>query len=288
MNVSDSALFKEFARPILQPGTSHAMLGRSPPGIMDSVLQRLIDRASLELSRISISHATEDSFSLAIETRINGTGPISSTISPMVLDLTFNDCAFGKLALPEVRTGFWGTKVVVPEQTINITDMATYRAFVRSIMVDDDTSFRLENGECTIRALGLTAHCDYSLDVPLRAMKGPRVTLRAVSRSGDDGIAATFRMHNPSPVELDHGSVCAFELRNDQGQRLADLRGELRIVRGRFDFTLHGTTRNGVAPSDKLRLVGVGVDGSSWCNDTVQHLDAVIAVSPEFAGQLRA
>ncbi|KAK7430547.1 hypothetical protein QQZ08_002839 [Neonectria magnoliae] len=288
MNISDSALFKDYARPILQPVTSQATLGRPPPGIMDSVLQRLVNYAKLDVSRISISHATENSFSLSIETSVKGTGPISSTVSPMALDLTFNGFVFGKLVLPEVRTSFWGTKVTVEEQTVTITDLTSFRAFVRSIMVDDDTSFQLENGECTIRALGLKIHCDYSLNIPIPAMRGPWVTLRAVSRSGDNGITATFRMHNPSPVELDHGGVCAFELRNDQGQCMADLRGELRIVRDQFDFALRGTTRNGVAPSDKLRLVGVGVDGSSWCNDTVKHLDAVIVVSPEFGRKLRA
>ncbi|KAF7540393.1 hypothetical protein G7Z17_g12197 [Cylindrodendrum hubeiense] len=282
MNVADSTLFKDYARPILRPETNDKMLGHSPPGIMSSVLQCLVNPSKLEVSRISIAHVSEDAFALAIESRVTGTGPISSTISPMVLDLTFNGSAFGKLALPKVRTSFWGTKVVVQEQVINITDMAIYRAFVRSIMVDDDTNFQLENGACTVRALGLTAHCDYNLDIPIKAMKGPRATLQKVSRSGDDGIAVTVRMHNPSPVELNHG-VCTFELRNDQGERMAELRGQLKIVRGQFDLSLHGTTRTGVAPSDKVRLVGVGVDGSSWCND----FDAVMDVRSEFAGLLR-
>ncbi|KAL6400541.1 hypothetical protein AUP68_16254 [Ilyonectria robusta] len=281
MNVADSALFKEYARPVLRPET-RSIPGHSPPGIMSSVLQCLVKPSKLEVSRISIAYVSDGAFILTIESRVTGTGPINSTISPMVLDLTFNGFAFGKLPLPEVRTGFWGTKIVVQEQRIAITDMAIYRAFVRSIMVDDDTNFQLENGSCTIRALGLTAHCDYNLDIAIQAMKGPRVTLRELSRSGDDGIAVTFRMHNPSPVELDHG-VCTFELRNDKGQRMAELRGELKIARGQFDLCLHGTTRTGVAPSNKVRLVGVGVDGSSWCND----FDAVMDMRPKFAGLLR-
>ncbi|KAH7157088.1 hypothetical protein EDB81DRAFT_412921 [Dactylonectria macrodidyma] len=285
MNVADSTLFKDYARPILQPEASGKAQGRSSPSIMSSVLQCLVNPPKLEVSRIKLTYVSEDTFTMAIESRITGTGPISSTISPMVLDLTFNDFAFGKLALLEVRTRFLGTRVVVQEQNIAITDATTFRAFVRSIMVDNDTSFQLDNGTCTVRALGVTAHCNYTLDVPVQAMRGPRATLRMLSRSneGDDGITITVRVRNPSPVELDHG-VCAFELRNDKGECMAELSGQLKIVRGQFDLNLHGTTRTGVAPSDKVRLVGVGEGASSWCND----FDAILDLKAEFAGLFRA
>ncbi|KAH7154964.1 hypothetical protein B0J13DRAFT_213524 [Dactylonectria estremocensis] len=283
MNLADSTLFKDYARPILQPEASvNKAQGHSSPGIMSSVLQCLVCPPKLEVSRIKLAYVSEDTFTMAIESRITGTGPISSTISPMVLDLTFSDFAFGKLELPEVRTSFWGAGVVVREQSITITDAATFRAFVRSIMVDDDTSFQLDNGTCSVRALGATAHYNYSLDIPIRAMRGPRATVRTLSRTSE-GLAATVRLSNPSPVELDHG-VCAFELRNDKGERMAELSGQLKMVRGQFDLSLHGTMRTGVAPSGKVRLVGVGEGASSWCND----FDVVLDLNNEFAGLFHA
>ncbi|KAF7551961.1 hypothetical protein G7046_g7565 [Stylonectria norvegica] len=296
MNISDSMLFKNFARPILQhnnhnnstSNSSNNQPSRSPhssPGIMDTVIQYLINRSRLEVSRVKISNPTEDSYSISIESRVSNTGPISSTISSMELELVFNGCCFGRMTLPEVKTSFWGTKVVVSDQRINISDMAIYKSFVRSILVSDETSFQLENGACTIKALGITAHCNYCIDIPIKGMRGPQVTLKKLVRNRDT-ITAVFHISNPSPVEVDHGT-CVFELRNDQGETMAELKGELRIVRGEADFTLRGTTPTGVAPSKKARLVGLGVDGNSWCNETVRYIDAVMDVKPEFVKVLR-
>ncbi|KAM5351988.1 hypothetical protein ACJ41O_004711 [Fusarium nematophilum] len=254
--------------------------------MMDTVMQHLLNLASLEVTRIKISDATDDSFCLTIESRLTGTGPISSTVSPADVDISFNGSTFGKVSLPEVRTGFWGTRVEVREQRIDITDMFTYRAFVRNLVVVQDTSFQLSNGQCTVSALGTSSVCEMDLEIPVRCMSGPLVSLERLSRSGDD-ITATFRLDNSSPVELDHGR-CIFELRNTRGETMAELRGELNIVRGQAEYTLHGLTRRGVAPSDKARLVGVGVEGNSWCRETVKEFDVAFSLRPELAEVLRA
>lgn len=203
----------------------------------------------------------------------------------MDLDLTFNGFCFGRLTLPEIKTSMWGTDVVVEDQKVRITDMAIYKAFVRSVIVDNETSFQLENGICTIKALGISANCNYCLGIPIQGMAGPQATLTKLERV-ENAITATFSIYNPSPVEIDQGN-CTFDLRNQKGETMSELSGHLKIVRGRFDYVVHGTIRDGVESSERARLVGVGVEGKSWCNETINYLDMVVDVKPEFADKLR-
>lgn len=205
----------------------------------------------------------------------------------MEIDLTFNGTSMGKVKLPQMVTSFWGTKVSVPAQRVKIADMTTYRAFVHSTIVNDDMSFRLENGKCTINSLGLTANCTYSTEVALKGMGGPRMTLANLDREGDE-ITVTSTVYNPSPTEIDNG-VSRFELRNTNGETMAELRGVLKIVRGTFDFTLQGKLKpSAVLLSNKMRLVAVGVEDKTWCNETIQSIQATVDVDPKFSKLLQA
>ncbi|RSL57656.1 hypothetical protein CEP53_006422 [Fusarium sp. AF-6] len=290
MNVADSPLFKAYARPVLDsrlgPRPRRQRARFSPFGIMDTVMQYLLNRASLEVTKIRISDASESSFCLAIESRLVDSGAISSIIGAMDVELSFNGFSLGTVELPEVQTSFWDTRVLVKEQRIDITDMTAFHTFIRSLMLDSDSSFQLDNGRCTVGALGTSSSCEMCLDIPLKCMDGPKMELKKLTRSDDNSIVATFRLDNPSPVEIDHGH-CIFELRNTRGETMADLRGNLNIVRGQADYTLHGTTRPGVAPSDMARLVGVGVKGSSWCNETIKEIDVIFGLKPELAELLQ-
>lgn len=57
MNVSDSELFRNFARPVLQHpyGTCTERI----QGIMDGIIQAFINRTKLEITLIRITEATE-------------------------------------------------------------------------------------------------------------------------------------------------------------------------------------------------------------------------------------
>ena len=201
-------------------------------------------------------------------------------MSPLTVELTFNGRCFGIFKLPQVKTSFWGTNISVPDQRVQITDMAAYNSFARSVFVDEETTFHLENGKCTIKAIGIVAHCDYCLAIPIKGMGGPKSTLIDVGRT-DSEMLFKFRMQNPSPVEIDHG-VSYFELRNDQGDVLAKLQGNFKIIRGEFDVLLQGPCKKGVAWAAKARLVGVGAMWKNWCSETVQHLDLPMDIKPEF------
>lgn len=200
----------------------------------------------------------------------------------MELDMTFNGVCFGKLKLPEVKTSIWGAKVLIQAQPVKILEVATFKAFVRSVIVNDSTRFQLENGECTIRSLGITAHCSYCLEIPIVGMMGPKATLLNLQRNGknDERLTVTADLQNPGPVEIDHG-WSLFELRNDKGESVADLEGDLKFVRGNFSIVLDGTVKKGVAVGETLRLAAVGVESSTWCNETIQFIDTTLQLTPE-------
>jgi hypothetical protein len=60
MIISDSPLFKEYARPVLSPESRPARAFYSPFGIVDIVVQHLLDLAKLETTRFKISNATAE------------------------------------------------------------------------------------------------------------------------------------------------------------------------------------------------------------------------------------
>lgn len=219
---------------------------------------------------------------ITVEYRLTKTGPISSAMSSMVLELTFNGFCFAKLTLPEVKTSIWGTQVTVRDQRLEILDRTTFKAYLRSIIVDDDTNFQLENGDCTVTALGIRAHCNYCLHIPIRGMMGPKASITSLEREGEN-VTMVVAIENPSPVEIDHG-MTLFELRNGTGPSMAELRGNLQIVRGTSECTLRGKLYAGVTPSSRVRLVGVCAEGRSWCRETAENLDIGLDMKPEFAG----
>lgn len=60
MNIADSNLFKDFARPILQPEYANQKTSYLPSfGIMDSVIRYLVKRSNVDVQRVKISKATD-------------------------------------------------------------------------------------------------------------------------------------------------------------------------------------------------------------------------------------
>lgn len=96
---------------------------------------------------------------------VSNTGPLSSTMSEMDLDMGGPSGAFGPLHLPVVITKSTGTTVTVTDQLIKITSMAAFKSFVKSLMQDEALVLRLENGHTTIKAFLLNANIVYAKDV---------------------------------------------------------------------------------------------------------------------------
>ncbi|KAK6226033.1 hypothetical protein QIS74_02080 [Colletotrichum tabaci] len=251
---------------------------------MEAITQAIMNRSKLEVELIKISQPTADSFVMTIVSRVTGTGPMGATMAPMTVDMMFNGGCFGKLDLPEVKTKSGGTEVVVRDQLIKIVDRDAFMAFVKAIMCDNQLVLRLDNGDCTIKALGLSAKVKYAKDVPIVGMGGPKIA-QVNSQERGGGFVNTMKVYNPSPLEIDHG-VSMFELRSESGEVLAELKGDLMIVKGDFESTLQGSIKKGAKPSDKARMVGVGTQDSNWCNDTIKFIDCPFSISPQFAQML--
>ena len=219
-------------------------------------------------------------YGVEVKTRVTGTGPISSTVSAMELDISYNDRSFGRMSLPAFKTQHHGTEVEVPEQHVKITDMPAYVAYVQSIVTSKETLFRLGNGTCKVHALGLRAKCDFCREFSIPGMNGPQGVLSGLSRNGDE-ISLAVKCHNPSPVEIDQGD-CTFEFRNDRDEVAAEVQGRVDIVRGEFEVVLKGALKGSAAPSSRMSLKGTGAKGSHWRNETAKFVNVEVELKPDF------
>lgn len=223
---------------------------------------------------------------MSLVNRLTGTGPTSATMAPMVVDLVFGGAAWGKLQLPEIVTASAGTDIIVQEQEVKITNQDAFRAFVKALMLDEELVLTLDNGDCQIasKVVGFTMKSQivYKKDLVIQGMRGPKVSL--VETTADKN---TMKVINPSPLEIDHG-VSMFDVVDGSGAVLAELKGQLNIVRGNFDATLGVTFKGGnkVPAGTKVKLVGKGTEKPSWMNDTLQYINSEFEVTEQFASFL--
>lgn len=171
------------------------------------------------------------------------------------------------------------TPVAVEDQRVQITDMTAFRMLIFSIVVGETVCLQLGNGQCDIRVMGIVAHYSCCIDVLVQGMMGPNATIQHISRNGLSTSIA-LECQNPGPVSIDHGQSL-FELRNDAGLVLADLEGPLDIGLGRFEVHLHGSLVEGVTAGTQIRLVAVGTQCKTWCNETIQYVDIRLDLTPE-------
>lgn len=211
---------------------------------------------------------------------------MGATMSPMVVDMVFNDQPWGKLQLPEVNTKSGGTDVIVQEQEVKITNQESFRAFVKALMLDEELVLVLDNGDChiTAKVMGwpLKSNVTYKKKLIIKGMRGPKLSL--VDTTADKN---TMKVYNPSPLEIDHG-VSMFDIVDADGQVVAEEKGQLNIVRGDFDSTLGITFKPGkkVVTGTKLRLVGKGTEKDSWMNDTLKYINSEFEAKDQFSSFL--
>jgi len=215
---------------------------------------------------------------MTIESRVTDTGPLGATMSAMTVDMVGPEGVFGKLDLPEVKTSSKGANVNITDQKIDIVDMNAYKAFVKTIQLDQKLTMRLDNGQGTIKALGLKANIVYKKEVHMLGMNGP-VTQIVKTEAVGSGFKNTMKIINPSPLEIDLGSP-AFAFKNAAGELLATQAGKLFITRGETLFTVTGEVKSKGA-ADKLVLVGESTDHDSWINETITYFNAPISLTPE-------
>ena len=221
---------------------------------------------------------------MTIESRVANTGPFSATQSSMTVDMVGPTGIFGRLVLPEIKTKSGGTDILIPEQVIKIVDMDNYKAFVKSLMQDENLILKLENGKGTIKAMMMTATIVYRKEVKLKGMNGPKTVMTKTEREGED-FKNTMLTVNPSPLEIEMGMV-HYEIRNEDGVKIAEQSGKTYITRGESTSTMVGKT-TGEAPKLQAKLVGVTVEDDNWHKETIAYLDTATTLSEEFVAMCR-
>lgn len=207
------------------------------------------------------------------------TGPISATQSSMTVDMVGPKGIFGRLVLPEIKTKPGGTNVLIPEQEIKIVSMENYKAFVKSLMQDEELIMKLDNGHGTIRALMMTAKIVYRKEVKLKGMNGPK-TVMVKSEMEGDGFKNHMLTVNPSPLEIDLGTA-HYEIRNEDGGRIAHQSGKTYITRGESTNVMVGKM-TGEKLTTQARLVGVDVADENWHKETISYFDGTTTLPEEF------
>lgn len=215
---------------------------------------------------------------MTIESKVTNTGPVSATQSPLTVDMVGPAGIFGKLELPEVKTKSSGTIVNIPAQVIKIIDHAAYQAFVKSIQLDEKLTLRLENGQGTIKALGMKSKIVYKKNVELLGMNGPKTELvKTVAIEG--GFKNTIKIYNPSPLEIDLGKN-TFQFIDEAGQVIAEQTGDLDIPRGDSYHESDGVVLAKTS-SGKINLAGKDVSQPSWLKETIKYFNTPIGLTAE-------
>ncbi|KAK0129507.1 hypothetical protein ONS96_000073 [Cadophora gregata f. sp. sojae] len=216
---------------------------------------------------------------MEIESRVTNTGPVSSTISPMTVDLVGPSGAFGKLDLPVIKTSSSGTDVNIPAQLIKITDKAAFKAFVHAILRDENLLLQLKNGKGTVKAMmGMSAQIDYNKNCPLKGMHGPKTTI-SKTEVEDGGYRNTLIVVNPSPLELDLGTIKQ-EVRNKDGSVIALQQGKAYLLRGESSYVVEGKVV-GKAAGEEAVIVATGVAEDNWHNETITAFEEPVILPKE-------
>ncbi|KUJ10709.1 uncharacterized protein LY89DRAFT_655491 [Mollisia scopiformis] len=248
---------------------------------MEAITQAIVNYSTLDVSYIKITNATKDTFLMSIQSRVNKTGPIGATMSEMTVEMAGPAGTFGHLDLPVVKTSSSGADVTITDQLIKITDMAAFRAFVKSLMNDEKLTMKLKNGNGTIKSLGMTSKIFYQKDVHLKGMNGPKTVMVKTEVEGS-GFKNEMLTINPSAFEIDMG-VVKYEIRNAENVKIAEQKGKTHITRGESTSIMTGTMTGEKLEGD-ARLVGVGVEEESWHDETIRDLNTSVKLSEEFVG----
>lgn len=126
----------------------------------------------------------------------------------------------------------------------------------------------------------LKSRVKYRKDLVIKGMQGPKLKL-----AGTTSATNTMKVVNPSPVEILHG-VSMFDIVDDKGEVLAELKDEMTILRGTFDSRMAIFFKGkGVTPGTKVHLIGKGTETDAWTNETLKFINQEFEVNEQFASQ---
>jgi hypothetical protein len=213
---------------------------------------------------------------MSIESRLTGTGPMSSTIAPMEVDLVGPGGVFGRLKLPEIKTKSGGTTVQVHDQNIEITDMEAFKAFVKSLMGDKSLLLKLANGKTTVKAFMMKTSMLYAKDIHLTGMDGLKSIITDVDINGDGAFTSTVKVRNPSPVELDLGTTKQ-DIFNAGGEKIAEQGGKMYLLRGDSSYKMKGRV-TGRITEETATILGTGVEEDTWLDQVLAYYQGPVTL----------
>lgn len=220
------------------------------------------------------------SFVLSLMGRTTKIGVVTATISAMEVDLVGPGGIFGRLNLPSHKMGSFGGDIQVLKQVIRILDMVAFKAFVKAILQDDDLVLGLDNGQATVKAVGMTAHIIYRKDLHLKGLTSLTCTLIQAKPVGN-GYESIFCLYNPSPFEIDLGTVL-FQVQDENGNAIAEQKGETFLLRGGASYSIVTGRIVGTVSKGEARLIGLGVAEDSWVKDIIDLVDIRAIIPNDF------
>lgn len=212
---------------------------------------------------------------MSIKSKVTKPGLSTAHISEMTVDMVGPSGMFGRLDIPAAKVGRSGGDIIIVDQLIKILDMEAFKAFVTAIMQDDELVLRLENGKATVKALGSTASIIYQKEIKLKGMKGLKVTMAGTEPEGD-GFKSTMLMVNPSPFEIDLGTV-HYKVLDMDGLTVAEQRGLTYITRGESRASIAGPITGRVS-NGQVRFIGVDVEEDNWYKEVIKAVDISVAI----------
>ncbi|OAQ98775.1 hypothetical protein LLEC1_07269 [Akanthomyces lecanii] len=247
---------------------------------MNAITTAVLNKSKVEVSLIRIENATKDSFVMSLMGRTTKIGLVTATISAMTVDLVGPKGIFGRLDLPAHRMGSFGGDLRVFKQPIRILDTVAFKAFVRSILKDEDLVLRLDHGQASVRALGMTAQVVYRKDLHLKGLTSLTSTLIQVKPFGSE-YESTFCLYNPSPFEIDLGTVL-FQVQDEHGKVIAEQKGSTFLMRGGACYSVVTGHIDGKISEGKARFIGLGAEGDSWVKDIIDLVDIKATIPSVF------
>lgn len=215
-----------------------------------------------------------------------------ATISAMTIDLAGPAGRYGKLEIPQIKITPTETKIKIKDQKISIIDMQAFHGLTKALIRDDQTTLSLENGNATVKVLGMTFPIKFNKNVDVAGMKGPKTEFIDASENGDTVVA---KISNPSPLEMDLGTA-VFECRNGDGRALAQQKGKIFITQGESKHEVSmkvtvGDDMENAGDISKLWMVGIDVEGEgvekSWMRQGIKNYNVELPVTTELRDLIR-
>ncbi len=202
-------------------------------------------------------------------------GVVTATISEMTVDLVGPSGTFGRLDVPTIKMGSFGADITIVDQMIRIVDMKAFEAFVQAIMRDESLVLRLENGQTTIKSMGMKSSIVYRKTIHLKGLKLLKTTLLKTEQD-ESCVRSSFSMTNPSQFEVDLGTVI-YEVQDGNGVRIGEQKGATHVKRGESSLTLFGPVSGSISRNE-TRFVGVDVEEDNWLKEIIRSVNVVVTI----------